>query len=73
MLQLVTVECCELSRGRAVVTGLTSPIMLTGEQNDLTIGWQNLNPLIHPNATLAPQAKQARTSGENMNYTTLAP
>ena len=38
--------------------------------NDLTIGWQNLNP---PNATLAPQARQARASGENLNYVTLAP
>ena len=33
--------------------------------NDLTIGWQNLNLLSHPNATLAPQA---RTSGEILNY-----
>ena len=40
------------------------------ESNDLTIGWQNLNPLSHPNATLAPQA---RASGENLNYLTLAP
>ena len=31
--------------------------------NDLTIGWQNLNPLSHTNATLAPQARQARASG----------
>ena len=38
--------------------------------NDLTIGCQKLNPLSHPNATLAPQA---RTSGENLNYVTLAP
>ena len=41
--------------------------------NDLTIGWQNLNPLSHPNATLVPQARQARASGENLNYVTLAP
>ena len=41
--------------------------------NDLTIGWQNLNPLSHPNATLAPQARQARASGENLNYVTIAP
>ena len=27
----------------------------------------------HPNATLAPQAMQARASGENLNYATLAP
>ena len=32
--------------------------------NDLTIGWQNINPLSHPNATLAPQARQVRLSGE---------
>ena len=32
--------------------------------NDLTIGWQNLNLLSHTNATLAPQARQARDSGE---------
>ena len=31
--------------------------------NDLTIGWQNLNALTHPNATLAPQARQAGASG----------
>ena len=36
--------------------------------NDLTIGWQNLNPLSHPNATLAPQA---RASGENLNCVTM--
>ena len=54
--------------------------------NDLTIGWQNLNPLSHHNPTLAPQARasgenlnyvtlapQARASGENLNYVTLAP
>ena len=34
---------------------------------------QNLNPLSHPNATLVPQARQARASGENLNYMTLAP
>ena len=38
--------------------------------NDLTIGWQNLNSLSHPNATLAPQA---RASSENLYYETLAP
>ena len=38
--------------------------------NDLTLGWQNLNTLSHPNATLA---RQARVSGENWNYETLAP
>ena len=36
--------------------------------NDLTIGWQNLNLLSHPNATQAPQARQARASGEILNY-----
>ena len=41
--------------------------------NDHTIGFQKLNPLSHPNATLAPQAWQARVSGENLNYMTLAP
>ena len=41
--------------------------------NDHTIGWQNLNPLSHPNSTLAPQARQAWVSGENFNYMTLAP
>ena len=32
--------------------------------NDLTIGWQNLNPLSHFIATLETQARQARASGE---------
>ena len=41
--------------------------------NDLTIEWENLNPLIHPKATLAPYARQARASGENLNYVTLGP
>ena len=41
--------------------------------NDLTIGWQNLNLLSHTNATLAPQARQAKASGENLNYMTLLP
>ena len=45
----------------------------TSQANDLTVGWQNLNPLSHPNATLAPQARQARASGENLNYVTPAP
>ena len=36
--------------------------------NDLTIGWQNLNLPSHPNATLAPQTRQARPSGETLNY-----
>ena len=41
--------------------------------NDHTIGWQNLNSLRQPNETLAPKARQAKTSGGNLNYTTLAP
>ena len=36
----------------------------------ITLGWQNLNPLSYSNATLAPQARQARASSENL---TLAP
>ena len=43
-------------------------IQICEAYNDLTIGWQNLNLLSHPNATLAPQARQARASGENFNY-----
>ena len=43
---------------------------LSSQANDLTIGWQNLNKLSYPNATLAPQA---RASGENLNYVRLAP
>ena len=43
------------------------------EHNDLTIGWQKLNQLSHPNATIASQARQARPSGENLNYMTIAP
>ena len=46
---------------------------ITTGGNDHTIGWQKLNLLCHPNATLAPQARQARASGENLNYVTLAP
>ena len=46
----------------------------TSQANDLTLGWQNLNLLSHPNATLAPQARQVRASiGKNLNYVTLAP
>ena len=41
--------------------------------NDHTLEWQNLNAPSHPNATLAPQARQARASGENLYYETLAP
>ena len=48
-------------------------VILSGKTNDLTIGWQKLNLLSHSNATLVPQARQARASGENLNYMTLAP
>ena len=41
--------------------------------NDPTIGWQKLNLLSHTIATLAPQVRQARASGENLNFATLAP
>ena len=41
--------------------------------NDLTIGWQNLNSLRQPNETLAPKARQAMDSCENLNYMKLAP
>ena len=44
-----------------------------GRSNDLTIGRQNLNLPSHPNATLLTQIRQARASGENLNYATLAP
>ena len=40
--------------------------------SDDTIGYQILNLLSQPNATLAPQARQARASGENLNYVTPA-
>ena len=49
-----------------------SGIMST-ESNDHIIGWQKLNLLSLPNATLALLARQARASGENLNYVTLAP
>ena len=38
----------------------------------LYIGWQNSYLLSHPNATLAPQARQAKASGEILNYMTQA-
>ena len=41
--------------------------------NDPTIGWQKLNLLSHPNATLVLQAGQERASSENLNYVTLVP
>ena len=36
--------------------------------NDLTIGWENLILLSHPNATLMPQARQSRASCKILNY-----
>ena len=51
---------------------LTSFVASLDQSNDLTIGWKNLNLLSCPNATLAPQARQARASGENLNYMKLA-
>ena len=47
-------------------------VSLILQTNDLTIGWQNSNPQSHTNTTLASQARQARASGENLNYMTLA-
>ena len=47
---------------------LNLPRPVCSSANDLTTGWQNLNLLSHPNATLAPHAWQARVSGENLNY-----
>ena len=47
-------------------------INTTLASEDLTVGWQNLNPLSHPTATLAPQARQAKASGEILNYMTQA-
>ena len=41
--------------------------------NDHTVGWQNLNSLRQPNETLAPKARQAMDSCENLNYMKLAP
>ena len=43
------------------------------DQPMMAIGWQNFNLLSHTNVTLAPQARQASASGENLNYVTLAP
>ena len=43
-------------------------LMLLLLSNDVTIGWQKLNLPSHSNATLAPQAWQARASGEILNY-----
>jgi len=49
-------------------------VLARSEQlNDLTIGWQSLNLPSRPGAALAPQARQAGDSGENLNYVALAP
>ena len=42
--------------------------MLSVCVNDHIVGWKKLNLLSHPNVTLAPQARQARASGEILNY-----
>ena len=53
---------------------MTSLQAISQHANDHTIGWKNLNLLSHPNnATLAPQARQARASGGNLKYLTLVP
>ena len=48
-------------------------LFLSDILNCLTIGCLNLNLLSQPSTTLAPQTRQARVSGENLNYVTLAP
>ena len=55
------------------VLHLMVKIYLSVRANDHTIGWQNLDPLSHPNTTLAPQTRQERASGENLNNVKLAP
>ena len=60
-----------LARRREAICNVFSLLILTSlilaselqqsEINDLDIGWQNLNPLSHPNA------RQVRASGENLN------
>ena len=52
---------------------LFQPGKTSSESNDHDIGWQKLYLLSHPNATLAPQARQARARGESLNNVTLAP
>ena len=59
----------ELTEGKSPIF---ANISQQSRVKDLTIGWQNLNPLSHPNATLAPRARQARASGENLNCDTSA-
>ena len=43
-------------------------LKLKADSNDHTIGWQKLNTLSHSNATLASQAREARPSGDILNY-----
>ena len=45
----------------------------TDRLNDLTIGWQNLNPLSHPKCNTSTTSKASKGSGDNLNYVTLAP
>ena len=56
----------------SVCTATPSLNILYSSQWSYT-GWQNLNLLSHPNAILASQARQAKASGEKLNYVTLAP
>ena len=57
--------CTYLQKLRKCYSGL---VRQRTDINDLTIGWQNLNLLSHPKSVLAPQARQARTCGEILNY-----
>ena len=78
-------QCCELQVKLSIVVSapvftliMITPIVSVMSSmfagiNDLTKGWQNLNLLSHPNATLVPQVRQSRASGENLNYVKLAP
>ena len=67
-------SCWQRDRETQLILGATHwDVADSSQTNNLTIGWQKLNLLSHPNATLAPQVRQARASGENLNYATLAP
>ena len=61
--------------GRNNIDNMWPGITLTsaGSRQWSYIGWQHLTLLSPPNAALAPQARQARASGENLNYVTLVP
>ena len=50
-----------------------STIQACDLHNDHIIGWQKINPLSHPDATLAPQAMKEGPVVKNLNYVTLAP